>query len=359
MLEGLLGRIKLNRRTLSLLFACAFIVLTPTLGYAEDGLTEIFTTRAFQGSWEVINKFNWLGWLLNFIIGSFSFLGLFLTLYSRMISLLYLSSKNLWNNVAEVKEQSKGELFGIPGLWKRAVTAQDGTGADAFVSFFYGLLPNVKKYSDYGGDNNGNLSDTDNALDYMLKTFPQTVLLVFFLSLGFSGTLGQIYGTVVDGMTAVADNVVTIQLEDYVDKFFAQGNHYRFTLSADGTAKSDVQQVVAKRAYQEVVGKGNILDGDRRHEIGATIEDAIRQTVTEGNSKIQAVTGRPMTSDEDWKGLDVKVTLSQDGTELENGDVLSAPPGVFNGDAYIKITYSAQKLYGDYFNRAGANSGSN
>lgn len=355
MLNGFMGNLKINKRMAITMFACAFVILTPTLVLADDGLTDLFTTKAFQGSWEVINKFNWLGWLMNFIISAFSLMGLFLVLYSRLITLLYLSSRNLWDNVAEVKDASQGPGFGIRKLIERTWNAQDGTGADAFVSFFYGLLPNVKKYSDYGSRNLGSLDDNDNALNYMLKTLPQTVLLIFFLALGFSGTLGQIYGTLVDGMTAVADNVVAIQLEDYVDKFFAQGNHYRFTLSADGTAKSNVQQVIAKRAYQEVVGKGNILDGDRRHEIGAIIEDAVRQTVTEGNSKIQQVTGRPMTSDADWKGLDVKVTLSSDGTELENGDVLSAPPGVFNGDAYIKITYSAQKVYGDYFNREGSN----
>lgn len=354
MLKGLSKNPKMNSKLLVSMLAFTIVVLTPTLVLADDGLTDLFTTKAFQGSWEVINKFNWLGWLMNFIISAFSLMGLFLVLYSRMVTLLYLSSRNLWDNVAEVKDSSKGNMFGLPALWQRTWTAQDGTGADAFVSFFYGLLPNVKKYSDYGSKSLGSLDDNDNALNYMLKTLPQTVLLVFFLALGFSGTLGQIYGTLVDGMTAVADNVVTIQLEDYVDKFFAQGNHYRFTLNADGTSKSSVQQVVAKRAYQEVVGKGNLLDGDRRHEVGMAIEGAVREVVTEGNEKIQKVTGRPMTSDADWKGLDVKVTLSPDGTDLENGDVIPVPDGIFNGEAYIKITYSAHKTYGDYFNREGS-----
>lgn len=338
-----------NKRLLLAGCFCLLLIITPITVLADDGLTDIFTTKAFQGSWEVINKFNWLGWLMNFIISAFSLIGLFLVLYSRLISLLYLSSRNLWDNVYEVKEGVKGEWFGFKGMASRMFKGDDGTGADAFVSFFYGLLPNVKKYSDYGNPRD-NLSEDDNALNYMLKTLPQTVLLILFLALGFSGTLGQIYGTLVDGMVAVADNVVTIQLEDYVDAFFASGNHYRFTIANDGTPQASLQQVVAKRAYQEVVGKANILDGDARHEVGKAIEQAIRDTITADNDAIKAVLGKTPETAEDWKALDARVVLSPVQSESET--TVSLPiENVFSESTYINIGFSGQKTYGDYFNR--------
>ena len=49
----------------------AHISLFGAIVYANGELTDLFSTKAFQGSWEVINKFNWLGWLMNFLISVF------------------------------------------------------------------------------------------------------------------------------------------------------------------------------------------------------------------------------------------------------------------------------------------------
>ncbi len=330
----------------------AHISLFGAIVYANGELTDLFSTKAFQGSWEVINKFNWLGWLMNFLISVFCLLGLWLVFFQRMISLLYLSSRNLWDNVYEVKGSAKGSsLFGMKALFERAIKAEDGTGADAFITFFYGLLPNVKKYSDYNDEKRfGNLDDTDNALNYMLKTFPMTVLLVFFLALGWKGTLGQIYGTVVDGMTAVADNAVTINLAGYVDRIFAAGNHYRFTIDAEGTDLSSMQQQCASRAYQEIVAKGKVIDGDLRNEIGKQVEEQVKEGIT--NELGAEVTGKKEGfTDVDWRMVTPRVVLAPTQAESENVFSFEVPSGVFGDSAYINIYLNADKTYGDYFNR--------
>lgn len=325
----------------------------PVLAAGGD-LTEVFSTKAFQGSWEVINKFNWLGWLMNFIISAFCILGLFLVMYSRMISLLYLSSRNLWDNVADVKGQTQGEMFGLKAMAQRVYQGQDGTGADAFVTFFYGLLPNVKKYSDYNDEKRyGDFSEEDTALNYILKTAPSTILLITFLSLGFSGTLGQLYGTCVDGIVAIADNMVTINLERYVDQIFAQGNHYNFVINAEGTAESEIMQYTAKKAYQEIVGKANILDGDMRRRVGSEIEETVRSEFASREGEIANMLGLQgsITNDSQWKGVDTRVVLSSDTTPPENGFIIDATE-YFGAPTCVKVYINAKKVYGDYFNRS-------
>lgn len=347
--------IKITRLNKAVIFTAAILFhlsLFASIAYANGELTDLFSTKAFQGSWEVINKFNWLGWLMNFLISTFCLLGLWLVFFQRMISLLYLSSRNLWDNVYEVKGSAKGEaLFGMKALFTRFIKAEDGTGADAFITFFYGLLPNVKKYSDYNDERRlSGLEDTDNALNYILKTFPMTVLLIFFLALGWKGTLGQIYGTVVDGMTAVADNAVTINLAGYVDRIFAAGNHYRFTIDAEGTNLSTMQQQCATRAYQEIVAKGKVIDGDLRNDIGRQVEERVKDGIT--NELGATVTGKEAGfTDADWRMVTPRIVLAPTQAESDNVFSFEVPSGVFGDSAYINVYLNADKSYGDYFNR--------
>lgn len=337
------------------LFLAGVLSFNTVTVLADGGdLTEVFSTKAFQGSWEVINKFNWLGWLMNFIISSFCILGLFLVMYSRMISLLYLSSRNLWDNVADVKGNCQGEFFGLKAMLDRTWKGTDGSGADAFITFFYGLLPNVKKYSDYNDEKSyGNFSEDDNALNYILKTAPSTILLIVFLSLGFSGTLGRLYGTCVDGIVAIADNMVNINLERYVDQIFAQGNHYKFVIDAEGTNKSRLEQYVAQRAYQEIVGKANILDGDMRRQVGTKIEGEVRSQFQNKEGDLGKMMGleNGITNDSQWKGVDARVVLSPDGTDPDGGFSIDATEW-FGAPTKVKVYLTAKRVHGDYFNRS-------
>ena len=346
---NVMGEHKVLRRV----FAVTALILGMCLitAHADQNLTDLFSTKAFQGSWAVINKYNWLGWLMNFLISSFCLIGLWLVFYQRLVTLLYLSSRNLWDNVYEVKSATKGKFGGVPNIFKRVFNGEDGTGADAFISFFYGLLPNVKKYSDYDENHRvGNLDETDNALNYMLKTGPMTILLIFFLALGFSGTLGQVYGTIVDGMTAVADNAVTINLAGYVDRIFAAGNHYKFHIDAEGTNRSAFQQQIANRAYQEVIAKGKVIDGGVRESVGRDIEQQVKEGVTD--ELAATVTGKEAGfTDADWKLVSTRVILSQTQAEGDNVFSFPVPDGVFGDSTYVNVYLNADKTYGDYFNR--------
>lgn len=301
----------------ALLIVAIFISMLFITTYADNDLTQVFSTKAFQGSWEVINKFNWVGYILNFIISAFCILGLFLILYSRMITLLYLSSRNLWDNVYDMK-QKKGSWFGFPEMAKSVFNAEHGTGLDAFVGFFYGMLPNVKKYSDYNPEKmKGNLSEEDNAMNYMLKMAPSTIILMFFFAIGFSGTLAKAYGTIVSAMATAADNLVAVNLSGYVDKLFAAGKGYNFSLGQDGTANGKVKASIAKQMYRIAIGKFNILDEHGREEVGQRAEQFVQNSLSDAT--IAKLAGVKNIEDSGWKNLDYDVIYTTNSNAGEHG----------------------------------------
>ena len=105
------------------LFAVYSILLNAsfTVTHAKS-LTEVFTTDAFTGSWEVFSKFNFLGKLMNFIISAFSLLGLFIVAWQRLVTLLYLIGRTLFDRVHEIKSSGKGQKFlGLPAIFQSTI----------------------------------------------------------------------------------------------------------------------------------------------------------------------------------------------------------------------------------------------
>ena len=330
-----------------------FLILfsIPMLAHADGpDLTEIFTTKAFQGSWEVIYQYNWLGKIMNYIISFFSLLGLFLIMFSRTVTLLYLSSKNIWNNVDEVKNAMNGSFFGFPSLGKNVFNSNHGTGLDAFVSFFLGLLPNIKKYSDYGQNAGyGNLSEDDNALNYILKTAPATIVLMFFLATGFSGTLSQAYGTVVSAMATFADNVVAINLDKYVDNLFKMGDNPTFVLGEDGTNQGKIQKTVAKAMYKEAIIASGATDKQSKAQLASSAEQIASNYITPAN--VGGKVGIAINSDADWDRVKVSVKTSASSTGTAQTQVISLQELLpnYQGESYLHVTFSVGTGGENYF----------
>jgi hypothetical protein len=248
---------------------------------ASDKLTDLFSTRSFRGSGEALEKMDVLGMVLHYVISWFSFLGLCLTLYQKFITLLYLSSRSTFDTIDDIKmNKAKGGPLGIKGLFEVVKTGEGhaGGGFDVFITFVYGLLPNIKAYSDYASEKsrlNSKLEDTDTALQYMLKTGIPTVILVFFLTIGFSGTLGKAYGVIVDGMATAADNVVSRNLSAYVKKMIINGEAYQFTLDVRGTGDAKLADQMAREVYAEILGNTDAANEEFRQVVGKSVEDNV------------------------------------------------------------------------------------
>jgi hypothetical protein len=241
---------------------------------AAGGLTDIFSTKSFQGSWEVINKFNWLGFAMNFIISAFCLIGLCLVFYQRMISMLYLSSRGVFDNVYDMKNAAKGgAFFGLPGMGRELYQGNRGVGLDSIIGLVYAFLPNIKAYSDYNPEKmSHNLQEDDNVATYMLKTLLPTVLLVFFFSIGFSGTLAKAYGQISNAMSAAADKAVTVNLEAYVNKVLNTGESYTFSIGDNQTAEGKLGEKIARDIYGKVLSRSGIIDTESRLIIGKEVE---------------------------------------------------------------------------------------
>lgn len=319
---------------------------------AAPNLTDIFSTKAFQGSWEVIYQFNWLGAIMNYIISAFCLIGLFLIMYSRMVTLLYLSSRNTWDNVHDIKEASKGPFLGFPTLFQNVMQSNYGSGLDAFISFFLGLLPDVKKYSDYNPDtmSRSNLSEDDNALNYILKTSIPTIMLMFFFATGFSGTLARSYGTVVSAMSTFADNVVSQNLNQYVEDLFQIGSTPDSTLK-DGTSFGDFKYGISKQVYSKCLEITGVADQGTKDGLASQCE----QVVT-ANISADAVGGKlgvTVKKDADWKNIKANVVMSENPNGSANTIVVPVT-SILNGsnaNKYIHISFSKSGLEENYFSK--------
>lgn len=335
------------------LIAIAIVAVVPLGIYAaDDEILTVFSSKAFQGSMEVVQSMNFLGKIMNFIISVFCLIGLFLVMYSRIVTLLYLSSRNVWDRVNEVKTHMNGSFFGFPELGKYVWNGSDsGGGIDSFVSFFYGLLPNIKKSSDYDDSMKSNLKleDTDNALDYILKVGPSTILIMFFLSIGFSGTLSQAYGKIVSAMVTVADNFIAINFDGYIDSLFKLGDAPSFTVGDDGTEQGSLTESVAKKIYAYTAAACGIEDTTARSNLAATCETIARNHVTAGT--VSGLVGIDLADDSDWSRVKVSIKKSSGSQGSSTTDVISIQEiyPSYEGELYFHVTYSAGSESENYF----------
>ncbi|MCM1172514.1 MAG: hypothetical protein NC393_10345 [Clostridium sp.] len=295
----------------------------------EKPLTDLFYTSAFSGSWEVFSKFNWLGALFQFVISAFCLIGLVMTMYQLVVTLLYLSSRSMFDRIHDLKNAGNGGKFlGLPNLFKDNIaTANNGTGLDAIFSFLLTLLPDVKMYSDYGPERRSyRLSDDDTVTTYMLKKALPTIMIVFFYSIGFNGTLFKAYGVLVDAMATAADEIVSTDLTGTVRKWMNSGSAYKFAYDADGSEFGKFRQNLAEDMYSKILAKTNDLSTNAKLYIGQMIEQYVNNNVSisegyVGSAEVPGFDG----SDRDCKNLQVSTVVN--ATQFYSGGTINSELG--------------------------------
>jgi hypothetical protein len=309
---------------------------------ASDSLTDLFATKSFRGSGEALEKMDVLGMVLHYIISWFSFLGLCLVLYQKFVTLLYLSSRNTFDTIYDIKmNKMKGGLAGFKGLFDVVKSGEgpSGGGFDVFITFVYGLLPNVKAYSDYADEKvraNSKLDETDGPTQYMLKTAIPTVMLIFFLTIGFSGTLGKAYGMVVEGMATAADNLVSKNLAAYVNKMIISGEAYQFTLATRGTEDAKMADKIARDVYALILSATDSPNEEYRQLVGKAVEDNVLAQMLGGSSdqfgEISPSNGSTMTNF--WPTISGKAQAN-----TRDGRYTAENPLVLDDDKAKGVTY--------------------
>lgn len=279
------GRRITNARFLAV---CMFVTLLGVLVATQpsvviaraDNLVDIFYTNSFRGSFEWFKKMDWLGMLVQAVISIFSLVGVSLIVIRIMTSLLYLSAKGLWEEVHDLKQGGgESELydFGFVNMAKSWAKGKAGTGLDAIFGAVLILLPDVKKYSDFGEKSGEKFDDDTTMTQYILKILLPTVLAISFLAMGFNSTLTKGLAVTVDGLGAFADKCVSVNFAGFVDDMVNSGTGYKFTFAAAGTQEGKLQEALAKDLYGRVMSSARGANTAQLQQIGINIESAINE----------------------------------------------------------------------------------
>lgn len=300
-----------STRTVSPTFIAALLFLTVfTLMVASrfvaasaEGFTDVFYTNSFRGSFEWFKKMDWLGMVVQAVISVFSLVGVSLIIIRIMTSMLYLSAKGLWEEVHDLK-QSGGESemydLGLINMAKTWAKGKSGTGLDAILGAVLVLLPDVKRYSDFGEKSGQNFDADTSISQYMLKIALPTVLAVFFLAMGFNGTLVKGLAVTVDAMGTVADHAVSVNYSGFIDDLVNSGTGYKFMSVNDGSQAGKVTAGVQKEVYGKIVSKVRGIDSAQLYAIGQHLE---QNELTKENI-LSAIKASPRIDDAVKSGLD-------------------------------------------------------
>ncbi len=271
---------------LSFLACYAIITINAPLFYAGsngDNFTKIFETNAFRGSFQWLSKMDWLGMIMQFAISVFSVVGVCLMCLRIITSMLYLSSRGLWEEVSEIKKSGgDNDLYdlGLLGQLKKVGQGKQGTGMDAILSAFLILLPDVKRYSDFADGRGEKFDENISFTNYMLKIAIPTVMCTFFFAMGFNGTLFKALAVTVDAMGTLADKVVSQNYAAMVNDLIVTGKAYKFAVDQDGTVKGEFQGKIAREIYAQILRRIDDVDTNTSLTIGANVEKAITEAIT-------------------------------------------------------------------------------
>lgn len=262
------------------LLSVMWLVASPKAFAASDerNLTDIFWQEGFRGSWEAINKFNWIGGVSQILITTICLFGTIGMLWQTLITCLYLSNKGLWDTVYDYQQEDAGQGFmGMKGMFTSVFgRGNRGTGFNSLFGFLFSILPNVKQISDYNPQRMAsNLNENDTLTQYLLKTFISKVCMVLVFTMGFSGSLGKAYATMADGLAAVGDSVVEYNLRGTVERLQAKGNSYNFTIDNGNSATAKLAGKIARSLYAKTISQIDNLDKTTMMAVGLKIENAV------------------------------------------------------------------------------------
>lgn len=251
-----------------------------------DNFTDIFYTNSFRGAFEWIKKLDWVGMIVQAVISVFSLFGVALLTIRIMTSMLFLSAKGMWEEVHDLKsggETMEKDLFGMGGMLKSWTSGKAGTGLDAIVGAVLLLLPDVKRYSDFGEKAGGDFSDDITITQYILKIALPTVMTVFFFAMGFNGTLFQALAVTVDMLGSFADKAISVNYAGIVDDLVNSNLGYKFYFSSEGTELGKFQQGVAKDLYGRLVSRTRGADAAQLDAMGRQVEALVASNITYEN----------------------------------------------------------------------------
>lgn len=253
---------------------------------ADSGnLMDVFNTESTRGSLKWLDKFNWIGGFLNFIISAFCFLALFFMVFQKLLTITYFVLQDFWDNAHEVKKSHMNSSFlGLKGYGEDAFNAKGGSGLDAIFHLLYIFVPDVRQMSE---KREGGKYDSDDItlVTWFIKTAPSTIFGLLLLSMGFSGSLMRTYAMVVNGLSVVTDEVASANSEQFVNNLLHSGSSYSYSLQGTGKPADLLRQDIAESIDRKCLAKVNAdqRTDQLRMNMGKNIENIVRANFTDSN----------------------------------------------------------------------------
>lgn len=314
----------------ALVMSSCFLLSQTYMSASADNFTDLFYTQSFRGSFAWMQKLDWVGMILQAVISIFSVIGVSLVSIRIMTSILYLSSKGLWDEVNDLKE-SGGESeyfdFGFINMAKSWAKGKAGTGLDAIIGAILILLPNIKRYSDFGPGAGGKFDENLTVTQYMLKVLLPTIMIVFFCAMGFNGTLWQALAVTVDAMGTVADKAVSVNYAGFVDDLINTGTGYSFTFGSQNTNEGDLRQSIAKDVYGRCVSKVPDVNQNQLQAIGRNVEQWVAELSPDDSALITEEVREGLSGDDAdayWGYLGYEIVVNTSSESSVEGDTTVA-----------------------------------
>lgn len=347
-----------------------------------DNFTDVFSQPGFRGSFNWIQKLDWVGGIVQAVISCFALIGTALIIIRIMTSLLYLSARGLWEEVHDNKETGESQFydFGLVSMAKSWAKGKAGTGLDAIIGAILILLPDVKKYSDFGEKSHNDFGEDITMSGYVLKILLPTVLSIFFLAMAFNGTLMKGVATSVDLLGAFADKVVSQNYVGFAEDV-ANSLSYQFTTKGDSTARGKFMYGMQMDVFGKLVAQIENPSQQQLEALGKKVEEVITADKLAGDENHLSQFAEPVksgiknsasdsvldaSSDRFWnyikydiiingsQGNDSHYSIAIDDIIPVGGDLASVNPDETTNKRYIHIYLEPKGTYsGTYFN-AGA-----
>lgn len=329
------GRV-ISMQEMDLLNNFAFVVFALLLfsvfsmhSYADsiNGVSDIFNMEAFVGNTKWFEKWNFVGQIIQGGISIGGFVAAVVVAAQMLITVIYFSSPNLWDNVNEIKQSKKGLISYTASIFpssKDKLMGNLSNGSDIIIDYLILCAPNIKRYSENADD------EYESMGTWFMSTFFKKVILLLTISMMLNGSFMKLYMVVVDGLGVVAERFVETDSEAIVNRLLNTGANYEFTLGATGKGVDSVQGDLCTKIYKEIIKASENVDTDSKYTIGTAIEKYIKNQFTENTmrSKLIGVSSDYSMTDEDWERVNVKVVMNGSPSSTNGFDINASELGL-------------------------------
>lgn len=331
------GRV-VSIQEMNLLNNFAFVVFALLLfsvfslhSYADsiNGVSDIFNMEAFVGNTKWFEKWNFVGQIIQGGISIGGFVAAVVVAAQMLITVIYFSSPNLWDNVNEIKQSKKGLISYTASIFpssKDKLMGNLSNGSDIIIDYLILCAPNVKRYSENADD------EYESMGTWFMSTFFKKVILLLTISMMLNGSFMKLYMVVVDGLGVVAERFVETDSEAIVNRLLNTGANYEFTLGATGKGVDSVQGDLCTKIYKEIIKSSENVDTDSKYTIGTAIEKYVKNQFTEKamRAKLIGVSSDYSMTDDDWERVSVKVVMNGSPTSTNGFDINADELGLEN-----------------------------